>query len=141
MNYERAPYAMIIYGHFPFSFSRLSSAMASPSFSFANKLFVQRNLTLVDAFLADAEKLYSSAAGVADFACSPSETQVGCANGVRALSMSNSQRTYKFPPNIRCAAAFSNHPSPTAQTEHARDPKFCREGPQGTRFWAIFEFD
>ena len=33
---------------------------------------------------------------------------------------------YRFPPNIKCADELSNHPAPpTAQTEHARDLKFC----------------
>ena len=41
-----------------------------------------------------------------------------------------------------CSSIFEP-PPPTAQTEHARDPKFCMVGPRGTRFWAteaIFEF-
>ena len=84
MEYESDWY-VINYGHLAFSFSRLSSAMASPAFSYANRLFAQRNLTLVPAFLSDAEKLYSSGADAADFAGSPSETQVCCANGARGL--------------------------------------------------------
>ena len=43
----------------------------------------------------------------------------------RLSGTKNCPLSYTFPPNIRSAAA---------QTEHARDPKLCMVGPQGTRF-------
>jgi len=57
------------------SLFRLASAMASPSLTSANKLFVQRNLSLVPSFLSAAQRLYASGADQADFSGSPSEAQ------------------------------------------------------------------
>ncbi len=42
----------------------------------------------------------------------------------------------RFPPKMKWADAFSIHP-PTAQTEHARDLKFCKKVPRGNRLGMI----